>query len=370
MNYILDISCLDELSSGAKQRFLNLYSALIRTNKNKKFVIIYTTFIDVKKILNYPNVSFVKNNFNQDNYLNKIISIIFIFFYIKIKYKKIKTIEYFTLPFFKIKKPKTIFTIHDVRRIFFAKNLFSRFFFKFFFKFFLNQTTSIIVVSNAIKNEIKKYFHKLKIIVIYNVIDKKFFKNITKKNIHIIKTKYNLPNKFILTVGHQEKRKNFLRLISAIDILKKDGHNIKLIIIGQKADETKKINRLIIKLNLSQNIKIFSNLNDFEVRCFYRLAGLFVFPSVYEGFGVPLLEAMASNLPMALSNTEVFREITQNRYSYFDQYDSLSIANRIKFVLSNKSLQKRMITYGKKRVTNFSANIQSKQINNLYNNKT
>ena len=369
MKYILDISCLDELSSGAKQRFLNLYSSLIKTNNKKKFVIIYTKFTNVKKILNYRNVSFVKNNFNQDTYLKKMISIIFIFFYIKINFKKIKTIEYFTLPFFKITKSETIFTIHDIRRIFFAKSLFSKFFFKFFFKFFLNQTTNIIVVSNAIKNEMRRHFHKLKIVVIYNVIDKKIFQNISKKDIYIIKRKYNLPNKFILTVGHQEKRKNFLRLINAINVLKKDGLNIKLIIIGQKADETKKINRLIIKLNLSQNIKIFSNLNDFELRCFYKLAGLFVFPSVYEGFGIPLLEAMASNLPMVLSNTEVFREITQNKYSYFDQYDSLSIASRIKFVLFNKSLQKRMIIYGKKRVTNFSANVQTRRINNLYNNK-
>jgi len=369
MKYVLDISCLDELSSGAKQRFLNLYSLLINTNKKKEFLIIYTTFNDVKKILNYSNVSFIRNPFKQDSYLKKIISIIFIYFYLKYKFKRIKTVEYFTLPFFKIKKIKTIFTIHDVRRIFFAKYFFSRIFFKFFFKFFLNKTTNIIVVSKAIKNEMKEYFHKLKIVVIYNIIDNKFLQNIAKKDIYIIKKKYNLPAKFILTVGHQEKRKNFLRLIESINILKKDNNNIKLIIIGQKADETEKINRLIIKLNLSRNIKIFSNLNDFEVRCFYRLASLFVFPSIYEGFGVPLLEAMASNLPMVLSNTEVFREITQNKYSYFDQYDALSIANRIKFVLHNRALQKKMIIYGKKRIVYFSSKVQSKKINNLYNNK-
>ena len=138
-------------------------------------------------------------------------------------------------------------------------------------------------------------------------------------------------------------------------------------IAGQKADETKKIKNLIIKLRLSNNIKVFSNLNDFEVRCFYKLAKLFVFPSIYEGFGIPLLEAMASGLPMVLSNTEVFREITENKYSYFDHYDSLSIANRIKFILLNKSIQKQMILYGKKRVNNFTLNVQRKTINNFYN---
>ena len=100
MKYILDVSCLDELSSGAKQRFLNLYSALINTNKKKKFVIIYTTFYDVKKILNYPNVSFVKNNFNQDTYLKKMISIIFIFFFSEsdgfFSYEPSKRLDLFT----------------------------------------------------------------------------------------------------------------------------------------------------------------------------------------------------------------------------------------------------------------------------------
>ena len=367
MKYILDISCLDELSSGAKQRFLNLYSILINSNKKKNFIIIYTSFTEVKKILKYPNVSFIKNPYNQDGYLKKIISIVFIFFYIKIKFRKVKTIEYFTLPFFKIKNSQTIFTIHDLRRIFFAKSFFNKFFFRFFFKFFLKNPTNIIVVSKAIKNEMKKYFHKLKITVIYNIIDKKFLQNIPNKNINKIKKKYNLPDKFILTLGHQEKRKNFLRLIKAIDILKRDGENVKLVIIGQKAGETEKIKNLIIKLRLNSNIRIFSNLDDFEVRCFYKLANLFIFPSIYEGFGIPILEAMASNLPMVLSNTEVFREITQNKYSYFDPYDQLSIANRIKFVLLNKSIQKKMIIYGKRRINHFSAKIQAKEINHLYN---
>lgn len=368
MKYIFDISCLDTYASGAKQRFLKLYSELIKKNKKKNFLIIYTTFSEVKKYFNYPNVTFKKNKFSQDNYIKKIISIIYIYFYTLLNSKKIRSIEFFTLPFLKIKKCHNIFTIHDLRRIYFSESILIKLLYKFFFKFFLKSADSIIVVSHSIKKEILHHFNKLKVSVVYNTIDYYSFKKITQKNTIKVKKKYNLPERFILTVGHQEKRKNYLRLIKAINILKQDKENINLIIIGQKSDETRKIINIIHQLKLKKNIKIFSKLNDFEVKCFYKLSSLFVFPSTYEGFGIPILESMASKIPMVLSNTDVFREITQNKYIYFDQYDPLSIAQNIKLVLSDKKLQKKMINYGNKRIMNFTLEYQKKEIDKFYNN--
>ena len=69
---------------------------------------------------------------------------------------------------------------------------------------------------------------------------------------------------------------------------------------------------------------------------------------------------MASDLPIVLSNSDVFREITESKYLYFDQYDPLSIANKIRFILNNKDLQKKMILYGRKRVKFFSTKIQKR----------
>jgi glycosyltransferase involved in cell wall biosynthesis len=368
MKYVLDISCLDTYASGAKQRFLSLYSELIKNNKNKNFLIIYTSYLDVKKVFNFPNVSFKKNKFSQDNYLKKIISTLYIFFYLTFNSKNLKSVEYFTLPFFKVNNCLTVFTIHDLRRIYFSKSSIKKVAYKLFFKFFLNRASNIIVVSHAIKKEILNYFNKLKVTVIYNTIDLKLFKNISLKEINKVKKKYNLPSKFILSVGHQEKRKNYLRLIKSINILKKNNENINLVIVGQRADETRKINDLINKLKLNSNIKIFTNLNDFEVKCFYKLASLFVFPSTYEGFGIPILESMATNIPMVLSNTDVFREITQNRYIYFDPYDALSIASKIKYVLSDNSLKMRMVNYGKKRIHDFTLESQKKNIVKFYRN--
>ena len=87
MNYILDVSTLDAYSSGAKQRFVTLYAELIKVNKDKQFFIVHTPdYKEVKKIFNFKNVSFVSNPISQENYLKKLISVIYIFFYINIKF--------------------------------------------------------------------------------------------------------------------------------------------------------------------------------------------------------------------------------------------------------------------------------------------
>ena len=365
---ILDVSTLNLYSSGAKQRFLSLYSELIKNNKKKNFIIIFTSFEKVKILLNYRNVTFKKNFIFQDNIFKKIMSILNIFFYTKKNSKKIESIEHFTLPFIRIRNCINIFTIHDLRRIYFANFFLKKIILKYFFKFFISKADRIIVVSKAIKKEMQRYFGNLKISVIYNTINLKDYKKIKFKDIQIIKKKYNLNGKFILAVGHLEQRKNYLRLIKSIDILNKDKYDTKLIIIGQKANETVEIYKIIKRLKLNSKVKVFSNLTDYEVGCFYKLTSLFVFPSIYEGFGIPILEAMASNKPMVLSNLEVFREITENKYIYFDPYDPLSIANNIKFTLRNKNIQKKMIRYGQSRAKFFSVNNQKIKLNNLYRN--
>lgn len=367
MYCVLDVSTLDTFSSGAKQRFVNIYRELIKHNKKKKFLIIYTTFDDIVKIFNFPNVKFLKNPISQDSYFKKILSVIYIFLYLKLKFSKLNSIEYFTLPFLSISPTKNVLTIHDLRRIYFSNNLISRWSFIVFFNFFIKQVQALLVVSEAMKKEISKNFKKIKIHVVYNCVDENLFKKIPKKTINLVKKKCKINRDFILTVGHLEKRKNFINLIKSISILKNNNRDILLVIIGQHSDEVKNIKSLIKKLNLNSNVKIFSNLNNLEVRCLYSAASLFVFPSKYEGFGIPILEAMSSNLPMVLSNLEVFREITENKYYYFDQFDPLSIANNIKYVIQNKSIQRKMINYGKKRINYFKLENQKKNLIKFYN---
>ena len=106
----------------------------------------------------------------------------------------------------------------------------------------MNKSKNIIVVSKSVKNEILQYFKNLNISVIYNTIDLNDFKKIKNEESKKVKKKYKLPDNFILTVGHQEMRKNFLRLIKAISILKKEYPKIKLVLVGQKLMRHNRLN--------------------------------------------------------------------------------------------------------------------------------
>lgn len=361
-NYVLDLSCIDSSASGAKQRILSIYKFIIAKNHNVNFTLIYTDFLDIKKKFKFNNVVFKKNPFNQKNLFFKILSVFYVYFYLTYSREKYDVIEHFTLPFIRIKKCINVVTIHDFRKIYFSKFFFTNLFFKLIYKIFLSSVNKIIVVSFSAKKELEKYFKYKNIFVSYNVISDLYSKQVKQKELLKIKKKYNLPRKFLISVGHLEKRKNFIALIQAIKILKDNKKNFNLIIIGQNSNETKKINNEIRKLNLNSNIKIFSNLTNYEVLCFYKLADVFVYPSLYEGFGIPMLESMATKLPIVLSDTKVFREITNNKYYYFDPKDPLSIANKIRFVSSDISVRKSMIDYGIKRIRIFKEKHQGNKI--------
>jgi glycosyltransferase involved in cell wall biosynthesis len=102
------------------------------------------------------------------------------------------------------------------------------------------------------------------------------------------------------------------------------------------------------------------------VRCAYAACGLFVFPSSYEGFGIPILEAMAAGRPMVLSGIDVFREITQQQGVYFPPDDVQAMAGAMAQVLSSTTEQVRVVAYGEKRIKDFSYRSLAEQVKVLY----
>ena len=209
-----------------------------------------------------------------------------------------------------------------------------------------NKKKNINIKKYLIKNTAKKLIDKSSN---YDIISKSFFENISISQKNKVKKKYHLPNTFIINICNQ-KSNNYLCLIKAIKILKNENPNITLIIIIKDQKYYYNIQKMINDFKLNMNIRIISDLKYLEFACFYKLANLSIsLSAAHKKDSIHhIYECMGSNLPMLLSSDKILRKLTKDKSIYFDQFDPLSIANKIKFILSSKYIKEKMINYGKK----------------------
>ncbi len=261
---------------------------------------------------------------------------------------------------------KTIMTIHDVRGLREDNGVISRAAFKAVLRKSLQNADHVITVSDAMKQEILDFYPAANISVIYNGLDASAFSQINEKQLTEFKNNHVLPDNFVLAVGHFEPRKNYHRLISAIALLKQRGLDVPLVIIGNDSGEGAALVKQIKTLGLNGQVALLTGLSDQEVRCAYLLSNLFVFPSTYEGFGIPVLEAMAAGCPMVLSDLPVFREITEDRGVYFPPDDVAAIAAAIEVGLTSTDYREHGVQYGYQRLNDFSFDRLADRIATMY----
>jgi glycosyltransferase involved in cell wall biosynthesis len=228
------------------------------------------------------------------------------------------------------------------------------------------QCDRLITVSESVRNEILSFYPNLSVSVVYNGVDVSSFQAPSSSDLCSVRHRYNLPNDFILSVGHFEKRKNYINLVTAVARLREKRRAVHLVIVGNDNGELAVVQKHIHSLGVATNLQILNGLSDFEVSCIYRLCTLFVFPSCYEGFGIPVLETMAAGCPIILSDISVFKELTQGQGVYFDHNDPESIATAIDEVLSSNSERDRLIQYGRGRVQDFSFHKASLALEGVY----
>lgn len=213
----------------------------------------------------------------------------------------------------------------------------------------------IISISKSTKREIIQYLKisNDKIRVIYHGVDKTF-KPLKKSDLENIYKKYNLSYKYkyILHVGVDTLRKNFVTLLRATRKLldKYNLRDIRLIKVGKVRNDTKS---LIKSLNLYQYITIIDSVPEGDLVKLYNLADVFVFPSLHEGFGFPVLEAMACGCPVITSNTSSLPEVVGNAGIMVDPKDIEGFAEAIYNVLTDDSLKKELSKRGLKRAKKF-----------------
>ncbi len=219
---------------------------------------------------------------------------------------------------------------------------------KFFFKNIV-QSDMIITGSEYSKQEVieRLDFTEDKVKVIYHGIDHDLFKIYQDP-----KVDFEIPSRFILSVGSIEPRKNLLGLLKSYDILDETlKKEYKLVLVGFKGWENREI--MDIVNNNKKNIHYLGFISDEDLAKVYNLASLFVFPSFYEGFGLPPLEAMACGTPVVSSNLTSMPEICMDAAVYCDPYDTKDIKNKIELVLTDKALQNTLINKGLKQAGKF-----------------
>lgn len=212
-----------------------------------------------------------------------------------------------------------------------------------------NRASKIIAVSENTKKDIIEYYNidPEKIEVVYHGNSLKFDR---ESEVPLIKLK--IPKEYLLFVGNRKGYKNFNNFIKAAALLIRENKNLNIICAG--GDQFKKSEiTLFNSLKISKNIK-YIKVNDLILSQIYNNAAAFVFPSFYEGFGLPILEAFACKCPVILSNTSCFPEIAGDAAIYFNPNEVDDIKNKIEMVLNDTNLRKKLIEKGTERINHFS----------------
>jgi glycosyltransferase involved in cell wall biosynthesis len=213
----------------------------------------------------------------------------------------------------------------------------------------------IITDCSAIKAEVVKCFRVVpeKIIPIYAGVGREFRTIEDTSCLTRIRQKYHLPEKFVLYVGTLEPRKNIIRLLEAFALVKKVFLDLKLVLVGKKGWLYQEIFNKIRKLGLENEIIIAGHVLWEDLPAIYNLALVFTFPSLYEGFGLPVLEAMACGVPVVTSNCSSLPEVAGEAALLVDPKSATQIADAIKRFLSDAGLREQMIKKGRARVVAF-----------------
>ena len=194
-----------------------------------------------------------------------------------------------------------------------------------------------------------------------NAIDEKHFNRYYDSNaLEEVAKDYGLPDDFVLFVGNVKPHKNLKNLLFALE-----KTNLNLVIVGKKdgfitGDST--ISEIIRTKNLSDRIFFTGYVKDADIAAIYNLAKLFVFPSLYEGFGIPPLEAQACSCPVVCSNAASLPEVCDDSVVYFDPHDVEDMRNNIQTVLNDKNLQNELRIKGLENIKRFGWERSAKQI--------
>lgn len=264
------------------------------------------------------------------------------------------------------KKPiRKIVTIHDLIFVRYPQyySFFDRKIHLWKFKKAAASADKIIAISEQTKRDIIQFLNvpESKIEVIYQGCHQAFKEEQSQEFIQKTKEKFNLPERFILNVGTIEERKNLMNIVKAIKDTK-----IPLVIVGRKTKYYKAIETFIRKNKMEKQVFFLEGVSMNELAVLYKLADIFVYPSFFEGFGIPVIESLFSKTAVITSNASCLPEAGGPDSVYIDPKNYLDIQAKIKFLWQNESERKRRAEKGFEFVQKFNDKSIAEQLMSLY----
>lgn len=185
-----------------------------------------------------------------------------------------------------------------------------------------------------------------------------------EKRLKNLCTKYHLPEHFILFVGNFNPRKNLERLIMAFDQAKEQGIVHQLVIAGEQGWKFSK-NKVLQEIRHCEDVRFIGYVPDGDMPALYSAAELFAFPTLYEGFGIPVLEAQACGTPVLTSNGSSLPEVGGDGAVYVDPYDTEGICAGMRHVLDNPEIARQLVQKGLANVQRFSWQASAERLDEM-----
>lgn len=360
----IDVRCLSEgKRTGVEEYVLNLLPNIFKVDKKNEYLLFFNSFkkskTDFSWAEKYPNVSIIKFSFP-----NKILNFLFWYFNFPRIDKILGGVDVFFMPniaFGSVSQNcKLILSVHDLSFERYPEfNSLKRK----WWHIFINpnklclRADKIITVSDSTKNDLISQYAipEVKVKTIYSAISKKF-KLIDRNDPKFIeiKERYGLPYKFIMHLGTVEPRKNIQSIISAYERLQKysvDEKNeelskYKLVIAGGRGWKFEEIFSSVESSTCAKDIILTGPIDEEDKIYLYNLASAFVFPSFFEGFGFPPLEAMACGVPVICSNNSSLPEVAGEAVIMIDPDRPDEIYESLREIILNKDFREKIVQKG------------------------
>lgn len=357
MRILIDARCVGEQVSGISRHAVGLISKIFEIDSTNRYILLVrnagvSQFGNARENVEIKILDVVPYSLKEQIVLPKILK--------EIDFDLYYTPNY-TVPLF-IDRP-FIFTIHDLIHLIFPRDytIFHRIYYALIIKRLCERARYVLTVSNSSKADIVRFFKtpQEKIIVNYNGVSEKFFPGKKDEAKKYISERFGIEGKFILWVGNDKPHKNLGGVIKMFSLLSQEECFLSLICIGSK--NIKNSRNSVMKRVFSPSIQ-----GDGDLVNFYRSAEVLVVPSLYEGFCLPVLEALASGCPVVTSNVSSLPEVVGDAGIMVNPDNVREITDAVLRILRNDSLRDELIKKGIEQAKKFSWESSAKNLLRIF----